>query len=212
MEKIIVTLLMGLLFSLTGNAQENFEEEMVRAFGLWEQGKPEEAAEQFEEIAAAGSGNWLPYYYASYVRTVTSFESSDPAAKIKNLEEAQVLLDEAARITGEEVEILLLQAMLHMAYVASDPMTHGGQLSPVIQHILEKVAEKEPENPRLALIRVEWNMGSAGFFGEDPTKNCGDLEASLKLFEEEKPIEIFAPDWGEERARYLLDSTCAKRE
>ena len=211
MEKIIVTSMLGLLCSFTGKAQSQYESGMTQAFELWKQEKPEEAANQFERIARAEKENWIPFYYASQIRIIDAFSITDPVKKEKQLEKAQQLLDETIRYAGEDnVEPVVLQAMLHTGYITLDPQVYGMKLSAVVTELYRKAAEKHPENPRLALSQAEWNIGSARYFGEDPAQYCGQLEASLQLFREQEPSEPFAPQWGEDRARMLIASTCGQ--
>jgi len=213
MEKIIVTLLLGLLSSLTGIAQSDYETGMTKAFELWEQGNSEEAASQFEDIARAEQQNWIPYYYASQIRIVDAFSMEDPVKKEKQLEQAQLLLDETIRYGGEDnIEPMLLQAMLHTGYITLNPEVYGMRLSSVITDIYKKASEKDSLNPRLALSQAEWNMGSARYFGEDPARYCDQLKASLQLFRNQETKEPFAPEWGEDRARMLIASTCGAEE
>lgn len=213
MEKIITTLLIGLACSLSGTAQSQYESGMAQAFELWEQGKPLEAANLFERIAKVEEENWIPYYYASQVLIVETFNMNEPLEKEKQLERAQLLLDETIRHAGEDnVEPVVLQAMLHTGYITLDPQVYGMKLSPVVNDLFRRASEKDPENPRLALSQAEWNIGSARYFGEDISGYCVQLKQSLELFEKQETGEAFAPSWGEDRARMLLDSICKEEK
>ena len=89
MEKIIVTIFMGLLASFSGNAQSQYELKMTEALELWDAQKAPEAAALFEEIATAEEDNWLPYYYAAQVKVIDAFSQTSSAVKEKQLQEAQ---------------------------------------------------------------------------------------------------------------------------
>ena len=209
MEKIIVTILLGLLCSTLGTAQTEYEAKMTEALELWNQQKKAEAVDLFEEIARTEETNWLPYYYAAQVKVIDAFSIIDSTEKEEQLKEAQLLLDESMKLSEQgNVENQVLQAMLHTAYLTLDPMRYGAQLSPIITGIYENAAKAHPENPRVALEHTEWKIGSARFFGEDTGKYCSDLKAVLVLFEKEQPGKAFAPQWGEERAKMLLAETC----
>lgn len=211
MEKIIVTILMGLLSSFSGNAQSQYEMKMTKALELWSQQKNTEAVDLFEDIARAEEENWLPYYYAAQVKVIDAFSMTNSVEKEGQLKEAQLLLDEAMKLAGKDnVENMVLQAMLHTAYLTLDPMRYGAQLSPIITSIYENAEKKHPENPRVALEYAEWKMGAARFFGEDPNQFCGELKAALELFENQKVEEPFAPEWGADRAKMLIASTCGE--
>ena len=210
MQNLIVTLVLSFFLTAVGSAQTNYEQEMERAFELWQNEKPGEAANLFERIANAEAQNWLPYYYAAQVKIVQSFPMTDTAKKELLLKDAQNLLDKAKGLYGDEVELMILQAMLHTATLTIDPSVYAMKLSPLISGIYAEASKKAPENPRLALSRTEWDMGSARYFGEDPARYCPDLQSGLRLFEEEDHSPLVAPAWGEERLVRLIAQTCGE--
>ena len=208
MKTLFLYILLGLLSALSTKAQSRYEATMTEAFNYWSNDQPTEAANLFERIAEAEKENWLPYYYAAQVKIVQSFPMTDAAKKEQLLNRAQELLDEAKVQAADEVELLILQAMLHTARLTVDPATYAMQLSPVISGLYAEAAKLEPENPRLALSQTEWKMGSAQYFGEDPAKFCPDLKAGRRLFEKEQHAATAAPAWGKERLEMLIAKTC----
>ncbi len=212
MKAIIHTLIMSLFTFIAAHAQSQYETGMQQAFELWEQGEPQQAANLFERIGRAEEEKWLPFYYAAQIKIVESFEMTNATQKEEQLEVAQELLNEAKTIAGDdEVELKILQAMLHTSYITLDPSMYGMKLSPVITNIYATAASEAPKNPRVVLSRAEWNMGSARFFGEDPAKFCPQLEAALLLFESQEPAEAFAPSWGKGRTQMLIAQTCGEK-
>ncbi|MGI0106535.1 hypothetical protein [Salinimicrobium sp. WS361] len=208
MQAFIITVALSLFTAIGLNAQTQYEQEMTRALELWEDQKPEEAANLFERIAGAEAENWLPYYYASQIKIVESFPVTNRAQKEKMLKEAQNLLDKAKNRNADKVEIMILQAMLHTSRLTIDPSTYGMKLAPVISGIYSEASKLDPDNPRLFLSKTEWDMGTAAYYGEDPTKYCPTLEAGLELFAEEDHAPTVAPAWGEERMKKLIEQTC----
>ncbi len=212
MREFLYTCLIGLISGFTANAQSQYETAMNQAFELWQMQKPIEAANLFERIAKAEEDEWLPYYYAAQVNIIGSFSMTDKSRKEQQLKEAQDLLNQAATFSnGGNVEIDILQAMLHTSYLTLDPSVYGMKLSPVINNIYNEALRKAPDNPRVVLSKAEWDMGSAQFFGEDPKKYCDDLQTSLKLFDKMVKEEKFYPAWGNERAKMLVSRNCADK-
>ena len=212
MKAIIHTIIVSLFTFIAAHSQSQYESGMQKAFENWQQGESTQAANMFERIGRAEEEKWLPFYYAAQIQIVESFDMTNRVQKEQQLKEAQELLNEAKAIAGEgNVELEILQAMLHTSYITLDPGTYGMKLSPVITNIYETAAAEAPDNPRVALSRAEWNMGSAQFFGEDPAKFCPDLEAALLLFEAEEPAETFAPRWGKDRTQMLIAHTCGEK-
>lgn len=212
MKEIIHTIIMSLFVFISAHSQTQYETGMEKAFDLWQEGESTQAANLFERIGRAEDQKWLPYYYAAQIQIVESFDMTDSEQKQQQLQEAQDLLNEATTVAGDDnVELKILQAMLHTSYITLDPSTYGMKLSPVITNIYTSAAQEAPKNPRVVLSRAEWNMGSARFFGEDPAKFCPELETALLLFEEEEVSEAFAPRWGKSRAEMLLKQMCGEK-
>lgn len=210
MKTIIVYIILAIFSHFSAKAQNQYETEMTKGFELWSAEQAGEAANHFERIANAEKENWLPYYYASQVKIVQSFPMADVAKKEQLLDEAQKLLDRSKELGGEEVELMVLQAMLHTARLTVNPSIYGMKLSPVINGIYSEALSKAPENPRVKLSKAEWDMGSASFFGKDPKIFCPDLQASLELFSKETHSKLTAPAWGEDRAKMLIAEQCIK--
>ncbi|GAA4897633.1 hypothetical protein GCM10023311_23000 [Flaviramulus aquimarinus] len=202
---IITTLLVsGFL-----NAQTNYEKGMQKAFELWTANQPIEAANLFERIAAAEQDNWLPPYYAAQINVIYSFGENDEEKLSAQLKKAQDLINDATAISKDNPEIMVLQALLHTAWVAYDGATYGMTLSAKVVEIYTKAAIIAPKNPRVVYCKAEWDMGGAKYFGQDTTPFCKDLERSIELFANFKPETAFHPNWGADRAKMLVDS-CEK--
>lgn len=201
-----VTTIIMLLITVVISAQGNYEKGMQKAFQLWGEGKPTEASNMFERIAAAESDNWLPPYYAAQINIVSSFGEQDKDKLTAQLIKAQDLLNDAKAISKDNPEIMVLQALCHTAWVAYDGATYGMTLSPKVVEQYTKAAAIAPENPRVVCSKAEWDMGSAKYFGQDTTPYCKDIERSLELFTNFKPESPFHPNWGKDRALQLMES------
>lgn len=202
---IIATLLVSGIVS----AQNNYEKGMQKAFQLWGNNQPTEASNLFERIAKAEPDNWLPLYYAAQINIVTSFGEKDVEKLSAQLKKAQNLINDATAISKDNPEILVLQALLHTAWVAYDGATYGMKLSGKVIELYTKAALIAPDNPRVVFSKAEWDMGGARYFGQDTTPFCKDVERSIELFANFKPETPFHPNWGKERAEQTLKS-CKK--
>tara|TARA_R110002049_G_scaffold231823_5_gene404423 strand:+ start:2534 stop:3157 length:624 start_codon:yes stop_codon:yes gene_type:complete len=198
-----------LLVSVLTNAQTNYEKGMQKAFELWRSNNPVEASNMFERIANAEPDNWLPAYYAAQINIVNSFGLTDKEKLTAQLKKAQDLINDATAISKNNPEIMVLQALLHTAWIAYDGATYGMALSGKVVELYTEAAQIAPENPRVVYCKAEWNMGSAKYFGQDTTPFCKDLERAIELFAKFKPETPFHPNWGKERAAQILE-TCGK--
>ena len=202
MQKLII-IIVAFTTSLV-SAQSKYEQGMKKAFDLWE-ANPIEASQLFERIAKAEPDNWLPPYYAAETLILDGFTKlNDRDALETQMTKAQDLLNEATAISKNNPEIMVLQALLHTVYVASDGATYGMTLSGKIVALYAQAEQIDPNNPRVVLNKAEWEIGGARYFGQDTAPFCKDLKRALDLFTNFKPETEFHPNWGKERAEELV--------
>lgn len=202
MKKIITLLFVVLTTSAW--SQEQYEKGMQKAFSLWGEGKSAEASNLFERISNVEQDNWLPYYYVAQINTINSFGEKDEKLLKQQLDKAQEFLDIAKRISPNNPEIIVQQAMTYTAWIAYDGATYGMTHSGKVVALYNEALKIAPENPRVVLSKAEWDMGSAKYFGQDTAPFCNDIERSLELFANFKPEGPFFPNWGEDRAKVAM--------
>ncbi len=206
MRNLIIILVLSVTELIT--AQTNYDQGMQKAFQLWGS-DPAEASNLFERIATAEPDNWIPLYYAAQINILQSFGLQDVEKMTAQLNKAQDLLNDATAISKDNSELMVLQALLHTAWVAYDGATYGMTLSGKVTSIYAQAEQIAPENPRVVLNKAEWGMGSARYFGQDTQSFCKDVERALELFANFKPESPYHPKWGKERAEQILE-TCEK--
>ena len=202
MTKIIVAIV--LFISSLVSAQGQFEQGMGKAFQLWGEGKNTEASAMFERIAAAEKTSWLPNYYVALVNTTTAFGTKDKEQISLLLDKAQNALDVELIKTPNNAELLVMQALIHTAWIAFDPMTNGQKLSGTVMELYAKAEALAPENPRAVFGKAEFEIGGAKFWGKDTKPMCAQIEKAIGLFATFKPETPFSPKWGLERAEAAL--------
>lgn len=209
MKNVIVFFTMTLCFWGVSQAQSKYEKGMEKAFELWQSGKPAEAANLFERIAQAEPDNWLPPFYVAQVNVFKSFSEKDAGKLDAQLKKAQDFLNDAKAISKDNAEILVLQAQLYTCWVIFDGAKYGMTMSPKIMQLYQKAYEIEPENPRVAFGKVEWEMGTARYFNQDIEPFCKDLAHAVELFESYEPKGKFYPNGGKEYAQQSLQQNCS---
>lgn len=198
---LIITLFLATTFA---NAQGQFEQGMGKAFGLWKEGKNQEASDLFERIAAAEKNSWLPNYYVALVNTNASFQTKDPIQLDALLTKAQAALDVELAKDSKNPELLVMQAMIHTGKIASDPMKYGMTLSGTVASFYGKAEAIAPQNPRVVFCKAEFAIGGAQWTGANVKELCKDVERSIGLFATFKPENQFSPTWGLDRAQTAL--------
>ena len=204
MKNLIIILVLSVAELVS--AQTNYDKGMQKAFQLWGS-EPIEASNLFERIASAERDNWIPLYYAAQINIVQSFGLQDEEKLSAQLNKAQDLLNDATAISKDNAEIIVLQALLHTAWVAYDGATYGMTLSGKVSALYAQAEQLAPDNPRVVLNKAEWGMGSARYFGQDTQPFCKDVERSLELFANFKPESPYHPKWGKDSAEQILE-TC----
>ena len=195
----IITTITFFICSLV-SAQGQFEQGMGKAFQLWGEGKSTEASDLFERIASAEKASWLPNYYVALVNTTTAFRTKDKEQMNLLLSKAQKALDAEMDKNPNNAELLVMQAMIHTAWIAFDPMTNGQKLSGTVMELYGKAQAIAPENPRVVFCKAEFEIGGAKFWGTVTKPMCAQIEKAIGLFATFKPETPFSPKWGLERA------------
>ena len=206
MKKILIIAIAFISFS--GISQSKYKEGMTKAFDLWKSERHWEAANLFERIAQAEMDNWLPSFYVAQINVLYSFGEKDEKALTAQLNKAQDFINDAKAISKNNSEILVVQAQLYTAWVAFDGQRYGMTYSPKIAQLYQEAYNLEPDNPRVASGKVEWDMGTARFFGQDTASFCEDLAKAVELFTSYEPKGEFYPQGGEEYARGSLARNC----
>jgi hypothetical protein len=196
--KIIITIV--LFITSLVSAQGKFEEGMGKAFSLWGEGKNTEASALFERIATVETKSWLPNYYVALVNTTTAFQTKDKATVSALLTKAQSALDIEIAKDANNAEILVVQALLHTAWIVYDPMTNGQKLSGKVMELYGKAIAIAPQNPRVVFSKADFEIGGAKFWGTDTKPMCAEIEKAIGLFATFKPESAFHPKWGLDRA------------
>ena len=199
MTKIIITIVLFVTTQLFSQGQ--FEQGMGKAFALWGEGKNTEASAMFERIASAEKESWLPNYYVALVNTTTAFATKDKEQMNALLTKAQSALTIELSKYPNNAELLVMQAMIHTAWIVYDPMTNGQRLSGDVMYILNKAYKIAPENPRVVFQKASFEIGMAQYFGQDTKPMCAQIEKSIELFATFKPETAFHPSWGLDRAQ-----------
>ncbi len=183
------------------SAQTQFDQGMQKALQTWKNGNSKEALVQFEKIASVEKTNWLPNYYIVLINTTQAFEEKDKTKMESLLNAAQKAQDVCNELAMDNTEVLVLQAMIHTAWIVYDPMINGQRLSGDVMYILNKANKIAPENPRVVFQKASFEIGLAQYFGQDTKPMCAQIEKSIELFATFKPESAFHPSWGLDRAQ-----------
>lgn len=187
-------------------AQGSFEKEMEDVLTTWKNGNPKEAVVKLERIASVEQENILPNYYISLINTLAAFETKDRNEMKLLIEKAQLAQDKINNLLPDDPEVLVLQAMIHTAWIVYDPMANGREFSSVVLNIYKMAEGIAPNNPRVVSQKAQFEIGMAQYFGSDTKPMCEQIAKSIELFANFKPETPFHPTWGLDRAEMALQN------
>lgn len=197
-------ILLAVMMTTILSAQSQYEQGMQKALELWGQGKPKEASDLFERIAAAEKTNWLPDYYVALVNTTEAFNPANSANAMSLIEKAQTAQDKAIIKSPNNAELNVMQAMIYTAMIVQDPMTNGMKYSPMVMDEYTLAKKIAPDNPRVVFCKADFEINSARWTGADTKTLCKEVERSIILFSTFKLEDQFSPKWGSDRAQETL--------
>lgn len=209
----IVFIISLVLVGLFTQAQSKYETEMTKAFASWGEAKTpndmEKVAQHFDRIAKVEKENWLPQYYAMFVRALKGFGMEKDAA-IKQVDQLEGLYSGMEEMKDvDKSELLTLRGLYRTVKVAKAPDTYAMSLSGAIIKDYDDALKINPNNARALYLMAQYNMGGAEFWGTDPKEYCPAIEKAKTLLVAESD-ETFAPHWGEEQVDEILNTTCKK--
>lgn len=192
----------------TNTAPTKYQQGMQKAFQLWQEDKPWEAANVFERITLAEPDKWLPSYYVAQINVINGFAEKDKTKLTAQLDKAQNYINDATTISKDNPELLVLQAQLYTVWIVFDGQQYGMTYSAKASELYDKALALAPENPRMILAKAEWDMGGAKYFGQTVEPYCKDIQRAIDLFATFKPAGEFYPSFGDERAKQVQKKYC----
>ena len=163
-----------------------------------------ELANRFERIASAESKEWLPRYYAAYAYSSLAFMGNDATQKDQMADKAAGLLGEAVKIAGENSELMVLDAQIHQARLATEPMTRWQTEGPLFAASLAKAKKMDPNNPRIYVLEGTSLLYTPEQFGGGKKAAKPILEQAMEKFATFQPEGPLYPNWGKGQAGYML--------
>lgn len=160
----------------------------------------------FERIANAEKGQWLPYYYAALCQVNYAFSQmqGNMSAVDGIADKANALILKADSLQPNNSEISCIKSMIATCHMIVDPMTRWMQYGQEIETHNANAMKQDPSNPRPHYLKGENLKGTPEQFGG----GCGAakplLQKAQELFGSFKPASELHPNWGKQRVEMLL--------
>ncbi len=163
-------------------------------------------ANSFERIANAEKDEWLPYYYASYLLTISTFMDSVAERKDPYLDKADLLISIADSLEPDNSEIFTIKAMIASGKLIVDPQNRWMKYGPIFSNMISKARELDPTNPRPVFLYAQNILYTPEQFGGGKEKALPIFKEAEEKFKNFEPESELHPDWGEEVLKSTLES------
>ena len=209
MKKITFSLLFVLLTSVSMAQKPEFMQSMGETLGQYASCRTvadfQALGNKFQMIANVEKTEWLPLYYHAHCCILMSFiEPKDAVKKDSYLDEAEKSIAKLVNLAPNESEIYALQSFYFTARLVVNPMERGQKYSALSGQAIGKALALDPTNPRARLIKIQGDMGSASFFGQDPKSFCPQAKELLASWDQFRPKSPIHPNWGKDQAEGIV--------
>jgi hypothetical protein len=164
----------------------------------------QQLANSFERIAKAEGDKWLPYYYASYLLTLTTYIDTTNIDKDAVLDKAEELLSAADSLSPDNSEIYTVKAMIAQGRLIVDPQNRWMKYGPLFNNYINKAKELDPSNPRPDFLYAQSILHTPEQFGGGKGKALPHFKEAEKKYNNFEPESELHPVWGEELTKEIL--------
>lgn len=159
-------------------------------------------ASDFSRISAVQGSDWLAAYYAAYCRIILAFGNQAEADKL--CEEANLSLNRAESLGGDQSEIACLRSMAAKALMLVNPQERWQTFGAESGRQLSLAIKANPTNPRAYFLQAQDLFYTPAQYGGGKEKAMPIAQKSVLCFDSSKVSIPYAPHWGEKLARQLL--------
>jgi len=159
---------------------------------------------KFQMIANAEKTEWLPLYYHAQCYILMSFMEQDATKKDGYLDVAEKSVTRLLEMAPAEAEVFVLQAFLLTGRLVVNPMERGQEYGALVGQANGKALAIDPTNPRAKMMKIQMDMGSAPYMGQDPKSFCPQAKELLANWDNFKPKSPLYPNWGKDQLEGIL--------
>ena len=191
--------------------QTNYEKTMAEKIAKLEKSRTadefQSSSDDFVRILGVESGQWLPYYYASYAalqkgRTLMQEGKTEDLDFYAGL--AQKYLGVAMSLEPNNAENHLLMKMAYSLRLMVNPQERYMTWGTKAAEELKKAEALDPNNPRITLIKAEDTYFTPAQFGGSKEKGVELFKKALDQFKTYQPKSNLHPNWGKGEAEYFV--------
>ncbi len=158
----------------------------------------------FERIADAEKGEWIPQYYAAMANATLSMREKDSQLREEIVNKAEMYINRADSLEPDNSEIYVVKAMTVYSRITVSPMERFMNLKPVADQLMAKAEELNPDNPRIYLQKGLVMMFTPEMMGGGKEKAMPLLLTAIEKFDLFEPESSIHPNWGKKIAEEMI--------
>jgi len=205
MKPFFLTILLGCTLTIFAQS-DKYASTMAATLQSMKDAKSQEdlnaVAARFERIGDAEKTQWLPYYYASFIKVRMAMQNKTEADKLAD--ESAALLDKAENLEKNNSEIYCVRSMIATARLIVDPMTRWQTYGPESSRYLEEAKKADPTNPRPYMLQASSLRYTPENFGGGCKTAKPVAQKALSLYTAFKPASEIHPNWGKESVDEII--------
>ncbi len=201
--------LVALLFPLSYLYAADFEDRIIQARNLLQQGTNQrdkammqESLTQFQNLLPMKKQAWLVHFYIAFAdfRMGIYYNMEHDKKKAgKYFDSAIDQLKKSQELNDSFPESFALLSACYGNKIGLAPWK-GMLLGPRSGKAMNKAVSLGPQNPRVWLMKGVGSSFSPKAFGGGKEKAVEELKKALKLYEQQKPLDPIYPRWGHDEA------------
>jgi len=204
-----IILILSSLCASANNYTETMKTSIDKLFKAKTVAELDQLASLFYRIGEKEQSEWLPYYYAAYAHTHSTFFMNDADSIDVVLDKAQATLDQLLKKKEDESEVHVLQALIYSLRITS--ASRGFKYSSLSAEALTKAESLNANNPRIHYCRGNNVLHTPKMFGGGASKALEHFKKAAELYVVSKDENSLLPTWGEKHNRQMLEK-CQARE
>ncbi len=158
----------------------------------------------FERIADAEKGEWIPQYYAAMANATLSMREKDTQLREEIVNKAEMYINRADSLEPDNSEIYVVRAMTVYSRITVSPMERFMNLKPLADKFMSTAEELNPENPRIYLQKGVIMMFTPEMMGGGKAKAMPLLLTAIEKFDQFEPESSIHPNWGKKIAEEMI--------
>lgn len=162
-------------------------------------------SKQLRKIADEEDTKWIPYYHTSYAYIMGAFLAKEKFTAEELLNQAQITLDKANKLSPNNNEVTALQGFLYQARIGINPNSRAHEYAQKAVQSYDMARFQNPENPRPYYLIGQILHRLPASLGGNKENACKHFQKASEKYETFKPRGEFSPNWGQAGNENMLN-------